>query len=62
MQSSTRLSRPTEDRKIGGVLAGTAKFFGIDVSLLRILVVILALCYGTGVLAYLIAWAIMPEE
>jgi phage shock protein PspC (stress-responsive transcriptional regulator) len=47
---------------IGGVLAGAAKFFGIEVSLLRILVVILALCYGTGVLAYLIAWAIIPGE
>ena len=62
MQSSPTLRRPAENRMIGGVLAGAAKFFGIDVSLLRILVVILALCYGTGVLAYLIAWAIIPEE
>ncbi|MFZ9054205.1 MAG: PspC domain-containing protein [Flavobacteriales bacterium] len=62
MQPSPQLRRPAEDRKIGGVLAGIAKFYGIDVSLLRILVVILALCYGTGVLAYLIAWAIIPGE
>jgi phage shock protein C len=62
MQPSPQLRRPAEDRKIGGVLAGVATFYGIDVSLLRILVVILALCYGTGVLAYLIAWAIIPGE
>ena len=62
MQSSSSLRRPSDDRMIGGVLAGAAKFFGIEVSLLRILVVILALCYGTGVLAYLIAWAIIPGE
>ena len=62
MQSSPQLRRPAEDRKIGGGLAGVATFYGIDVSLLRILVVILVLCYGTGVLAYLIAWAIIPGE
>jgi phage shock protein PspC (stress-responsive transcriptional regulator) len=44
------------------VLAGIAKFYGIGVTPLRLLVFVLALFFGTGILAYLIAWAIIPSE
>lgn len=56
------LRRPRNGRTIGGVLAGIAAFYGIGVTPLRLLAFVLALFYGTGVLAYLIAWAIIPSE
>ena len=56
------LRRPRHGRTIGGVLAGIAKFYGIGVTPLRLLVFVLALFFGTGILAYLIAWAIIPSE
>ena len=56
------LRRTRADRKIGGVVSGVARFYGLDATPLRILIVILAACWGTGILAYLIAWALIPEE
>lgn len=56
------LRRTQTDRRIGGVISGIARFYGLDATPLRILVIILAAFWGTGVLAYLIAWALIPEE
>jgi len=62
--TSTRqvLRRPRHGRVIGGVIAGIARFFGIGVTPIRLLAFILSLVFGTGILAYLIAWAIIPSE
>lgn len=58
-----RLVRPREHRMIAGVCAGFAQRYGWDASLVR-LVLILALVFGAGtpVLAYAIAWVVMPNE
>lgn len=56
------LRRPRNGRVIGGVLAGIARFYGIGVTPLRLLAFILALTFGTGVLAYVIAWMMIPSE
>jgi len=56
------LSRSRIDRKIAGVCAGFAEYLDIDPSLVRILWVALVVFGGCGLLAYLIAWIIMPEE
>jgi phage shock protein PspC (stress-responsive transcriptional regulator) len=47
---------------IGGVAGGLAEYFDIDPTLVRILWVILALANGIGVLAYLIAWIVIPAN
>ncbi len=57
-----RLYRSVYDRKIGGVCGGIAEFFGIDSTIVRLVLVLLVLLFGTGVLAYIIAWIIIPEE
>jgi len=57
-----KLSRPREDRKIAGVCAGFAEYFDIDVTVVRVVWLIVALFGGGGILAYIIAWIIMPEE
>ena len=49
------------DRKLCGVCGGIADYFGMDPTLVRLLLVLLVLCAGTGILAYIIAAIIMPE-
>ena len=59
----SRLVRPRYGRAIAGVCAGFAQHYGWDVVLVRIIVSLLVLfgC-GTPVLAYIIAWIVMPNE
>jgi phage shock protein C len=59
---SPRLALDKENKKIAGVCAGFARYFGVDVLVIRIVWVALVLGAGVGVLAYLIAWAIMPSD
>jgi phage shock protein C len=57
------LSRPLEGKKIAGVCAGVARYFGLDVTLVRILWVILSIwppC--VGVIAYIVCWFVMPRD
>jgi phage shock protein PspC (stress-responsive transcriptional regulator) len=62
MDSEKKLVRPREGRMIAGVCAGVARYFGLDPTLIRLLWV-LALCLaGTGILAYLLCWLVIPEE
>lgn len=57
------LVRSRKGRMLAGVCAGIADYFGIDVTLVRlILAVICVFTAGAGVLAYLVAWAVIPEE
>lgn len=56
-----KLTKSSTDRKLCGVCAGIAEFFAIDPTLVRLLWVILTLCAGSGIIAYLIAAIIMPE-
>ena len=56
-----RLYRSASDRKISGVCGGMAAYFGIDSTLIRILWAVFA-CTGAGVVAYIIAILIVPEE
>jgi phage shock protein C len=56
------LCRPRLNRKIAGVCAGFAEYLDLDPTLVRILWVMLVIFGGCGVLGYIIAWIIMPEE
>jgi phage shock protein C len=57
-----RLLRPRLDRKIGGVALGMAEYFDVDISLMRLAWVLAAiLLFPFGILAYIIAWIVIPE-
>jgi phage shock protein C len=57
------LARPRDGRKIAGVCAGLARYLGIDVTLVRILMVALTLCPPSGgLIFYLICWIAMPND
>ena len=58
-----RLYRSRRDKVLGGVCGGIADYFQIDPVLVRLLWVIFTLIsMGLGIVAYLIAWIIVPEE
>jgi phage shock protein PspC (stress-responsive transcriptional regulator) len=61
-QPVKRLYRSRGDRKIAGVCGGIAKYLGIDPVIPRIVWVVLALAAGTGFLAYLVCWLVIPQE
>jgi phage shock protein PspC (stress-responsive transcriptional regulator) len=56
------LSRPVDDRMIAGVAAGIARYLGADVTIIRIVLVVLAFVGGAGVPIYLAGWLLIPEE
>jgi phage shock protein PspC (stress-responsive transcriptional regulator) len=57
-----RLYRRREGRVVAGVCAGLAAYFGIDVTLVRLAFAVATIVWGLGVLIYLLAWAVIPEE
>jgi phage shock protein PspC (stress-responsive transcriptional regulator) len=56
------LRRPDDTRMLGGVAGGIAQFFDVDVLYVRIGLVALAALGGGGVVLYVAAWALIPEE
>ena len=57
------LVRSRKGRMVAGVCAGIADYYGLDVTLVRVLVAVVSVITGgTGVLAYLAAWMIIPDE
>lgn len=57
-----RLYRSQKNRIIGGVAGGLAEYFDVDVVLVRVLWVLAIFVGGGGVIAYIIAWIIIPDE
>ncbi len=57
-----RLYRLREGRVIAGVCAGLAAYFGVDPTLVRLAFALLTVFGGAGILLYLCAWVVMPEE
>lgn len=61
-QGTRRLTRDMRNRKVAGVCAGFANYFNIDVTFIRIVLLTLALGFGAGFIAYLVAWIAMPKD
>ena len=59
-----RLMRPRADRKIAGVCAGMAEYFDLDITLVRVLWLVITFFTGIvfGVIAYIVAWIVMPKD
>ncbi len=62
-KTNKRLIKSTSDRMISGVCAGIAEYFNLDPTLIRLLWAILTFCgVGSGIILYIIAAVIVPEE
>ena len=58
-----QLRRPLDDRVLAGVCSGVGRYFGVDPVLIRVTFVLLAaVTWGTMLLAYPLAWFLMPDE
>jgi phage shock protein PspC (stress-responsive transcriptional regulator) len=56
------LYRPLDDRMLAGVAAGVARYFDVDVTIVRIVFAVLAVVGGIGVPLYLAGWLLIPDE
>lgn len=58
-----RLYRSGTERILGGVCAGIGEYAEVDPTIVRLIWVVLTLLsFGVGLVAYIIAWIIIPEE
>lgn len=62
--SDKKLRRSRQNNMIAGVVGGLAKYFDIDVTMLRLIYVLVSLFSAAfpGIIVYLILWVIMPLE
>ncbi len=56
------LTRPVDDRMLGGVAVGIARYLSVDVTVVRIIFAVLAIVGGVGIPLYLAGWLLIPEE
>jgi phage shock protein PspC (stress-responsive transcriptional regulator) len=62
-QPARRLTLSARDKKIAGVCAGFAHYFDVDVTLVRVIWLVLVFVPpGIGLIGYLLAWLIMPKD
>lgn len=65
MQTDTHrpLRRSRSNRMVAGVIAGLANYAGIDVTLARVIFVVVSALSAAfpGILVYILLWMVMPE-
>ena len=63
METDGKLRRSKSDKMIAGVVAGIARYFGFDITVARVLYVVLSVISVAfpGFLVYIILWIVMPE-
>ena len=59
---SKRLYKSRTEKMLGGVCGGIAQYFDIDPTIVRLLWVVAIFCWGGGLLAYIIAYIVVPRE
>jgi len=57
-----RLYRSRDDKVLGGVCGGIAEYFNVDPILIRLFFILMFFAEGAGLLAYIIAWIIIPLQ
>lgn len=57
-----KLYRSVSDKQIAGVCGGLAKYLGIDSTVVRLVWAAAVILAGAGLLLYLIAWVLIPQE
>jgi phage shock protein PspC (stress-responsive transcriptional regulator) len=55
------LYRPAKGRALAGVCLGVARYYKLDVRLVRLVTLVLAMAGGVGIIAYVGAWLLMPS-
>jgi phage shock protein PspC (stress-responsive transcriptional regulator) len=55
------LYRPARQRLLAGVCLGVARYYKLDVNLVRVVTLALAIAGGVGIVAYIAGWLLMPS-
>lgn len=58
---ATKKLYKSRERVLCGVCGGIAEYFNLDPTLVRVIWAVLVFCFGTGILAYIVAALIIPE-
>lgn len=57
-----KLCKSSNDKKLAGVCGGIAEYFGIDSTIVRLALIVFCCMGGSGLLAYILAAIVMPED
>jgi phage shock protein PspC (stress-responsive transcriptional regulator) len=58
-----RLYRSKKERILGGVCAGLGEHLDVDPTVIRLIwAVVTLISFGTGIIVYIVAWIIIPED
>lgn len=56
-----KLFRDPNRKILGGVCSGIASYFRCEIALIRFIAIVLFICSGVGVIAYIVLWIVIPE-
>ena len=62
MAETRKLYRSRTNRQVAGVCGGLAEYFKVDATMIRVLVVLLAVLGGAGLVLYVAMWIIVPNQ
>ena len=62
MYKDKRLYRSRKNRMIAGVCGGIGEYFDVDPTIIRLLWILFIFAGGAGILAYIVAWVVVPER
>jgi phage shock protein C len=62
MNATRKLYRSKTNRQVAGVCGGLAEYFSLDLTLIRVLFVLLAVLGGSGLVIYIAMWIIVPKQ
>ena len=62
METKKTLYRDTDNKMLGGVASGLAEYMGCDVTVMRLIFAFCLFVLQGSVLAYILAWIIMPGK
>ncbi len=60
--AARQLRRCADDKMLAGVASGIARYMDMDVTLVRVIIAALALLNGVGLVLYIAAWLLIPED
>ncbi|WP_162891064.1 PspC domain-containing protein [Aeromicrobium sp. A1-2] len=62
LRTITDMKRSTDDRMLGGVASGAAKYLNIDPVIVRVVIAVLTVVGFAGLILYVAAWFLLPAE
>lgn len=62
METTHKLYRSKNNRKLAGVCGGLGEYLGADPTIMRVLFIVLAVFGGAGLIIYLAMWLIVPQQ